>query len=131
MIERKPGPAMHPVSWTQEDPAPAGRWRGGPVDARMRHRNPHEIWHPGDGDLVLIPADGVETLQLEDTDLTLAQLVQAIRPDPGSAPPRLRLGEIDCSGVSAQLVLGRETIRFRGIARITIGGFSLYPRRKR
>ena len=131
MIERKPGPALHPAISTPEDPLPLGRWRGGPVDARMRHRNRHEIWHPGDGDLVLVPADGVETLQLDDTDLTLAQLMQAIRPDAASPPPRLLLGEIDCAGVAACLPLGRETIRFRGIARITIGGFSAYPARNR
>ena len=131
MIDRKPTPAFDPVTWTREDALPPGRWRSGPVDARMRHRNPHEIWHPGDGDLVLIPADGVETLQLDDTDLTLAQLMDAIRPDPGSPAPRLLLGEIDCAGVSGRLVLGREVIRFRGIARVTIGGYSAYPARRR
>jgi hypothetical protein len=130
MIERKPRPAMDPISWTKEDPLPAGRWRGGPIDARMRHRNKHEIWHPGDGNLALVPADGVETLQLDDTDMTLAQLMEAIRPEPGSAAPRLLLGEIDCAGVAASLAVGREVIRFRGIARITIGGYSAYARRR-
>jgi hypothetical protein len=96
----------------------------------MRHRNKHEIWHPGDGNLALVPADGVETLQLDDTDLTLAQLMEAIRPEPGSAAPRLLLGEIDCAGVAASLAVGREVIRFRGIARITIGGYSAYARRR-
>ena len=70
----------------------------------------------------------METLQLEDTDLTLADIAAAISADPTGQEPRLVPGEILVAGVIGRLVLGREVIRFRGVQRIVIGGYSAYRR---
>jgi hypothetical protein len=106
-----------------------GRWRGGPIARRLRAGPETLIWHPGDGNRVIALGDGVATLRLEDTDLTLAQVHAAIRADPKGAVPRLRLGEIATSDVVGCLRIGAESICFEGLARIVIGGFSAYPAR--
>jgi hypothetical protein len=107
-----------------------GRWRGGPMTRRLRAGSETLVWHPGDGDRAIAVGDGVATLRLEDTDLTLAQIHAAIEADPRGAAPRLGLGEIGTQDVIGRLRLGGETLRFEGLARIVIGGFSAYPSRK-
>jgi hypothetical protein len=107
-----------------------GRWRGGPMARRLRAGPETLTWHPGDGNRMIALGDGVATLRLEDTDLTLAQVHAAIRIDPKGTEPSLRLGEIETSGVIGCLRIGPESIRFEGLARIVIGGFSAYPARK-
>jgi hypothetical protein len=129
MIDTSPKPVRLGVTWTAEEPPACGRWRGGPVTARMRNRGATFSWHPGDGCLSLTEADGVETLLIEDSGHTLAGLLAAIRVDDGRTMPRMALGEIDVTGIGGHLTLGAETIRFRGVARIAVGGWSLYPAR--
>ncbi|MGG5885866.1 hypothetical protein ACLF3G_01930 [Falsiroseomonas sp. HC035] len=107
-----------------------GRWRGGPMTRRLRAGPETLVWHPGDGDRTIVLGDGVATLRLEDTDLTLAQIHAAIEGDPAGAKPRLGMGEIVTQGVIGRLRLGAETLRFEGLARIVIGGFSAYPGRR-
>jgi hypothetical protein len=107
-----------------------GRWRGGPMTRRLRAGPETLVWHPGDGNRSIALGDGVATLRLEDTDRTLAQIHAAIEVDPKGAAPRLGLGEIGTQDVTGILRLGREAIRFAGLARIVIGGFSAYPARR-
>jgi hypothetical protein len=106
-----------------------GRWRGGPVTRRLGNGPEEVIWHPGDGDRVIRLGDGVATLRLEDTDLTLAQILAAITPEPRAPAPRPGLGEIDVTGTTGLLRIGSESIGFEGLRRIVIGGFSRYPAR--
>ncbi|MBU8537430.1 hypothetical protein [Falsiroseomonas tokyonensis] len=106
-----------------------GRWHGGPVNQRLRPGNEHRVWHPGDGNCVIAVNDAVRTLQLDDTDRTLEQILQAIRVEPGSPLPRLGLGEILLEGVRGTIQLGEERIRFAGLQRVVIGGYSAYPAR--
>ncbi|NGM20157.1 hypothetical protein G3576_09040 [Roseomonas stagni] len=119
-----------PQSWAceAEEPPPFSRWRVGPLHTRLRAGNPVRIWHPGDGDLRLTEADGVETLQLDDTGWTLAQILDAIVLEPRSAKPQPSIGAVDVQRVMGRLTIGKETIRFRGILRIVVGGWSLYKR---
>ncbi len=119
-----------PHSWAceAEEPPHFSRWRTGPIHTRLRARNPVQVWHPGDGDLRLTEADGVETLQLEDTGWTLDQVRAAIVTESRSATPVLGTGAVDVQRVCGRLTIGRETIRFRGILRIVVGGWSLYKR---
>ncbi len=106
-----------------------GRWRGGPVNHRLRPGSETQVWHPGEGNLLIRAVDGVRTLRLEDTDRTLQQIMDAIRTEAGSAAPRLMLGEIVMEGVKGRIELGEEIIRFAGIQRVVIGGYSAYPTR--
>ncbi|NKC29679.1 hypothetical protein [Falsiroseomonas selenitidurans] len=106
-----------------------GRWQGGPMNQRLRPGREVMVWHPGDGNLGISATDGVATLRLEDTDRTLEQILAAIRPDPGSPAPRAALGEIELKGVKGTLTLGEEVIRFAGLQRIVIWGYSAYPAR--
>ncbi|MGX9965853.1 hypothetical protein ACVFYP_21185 [Roseomonas sp. F4] len=126
-------PDHRPVSWDLDMLMPElpaqGRWRGGPVNHRLSPGHETLTWHPGEGDRLIRPQDGVGTLRLEDTDRTLAQILEAIVTEPGSATPRLMLGEIALQGVKGSIRLGEETIRFAGIQRVMIGGYSAYPTR--
>lgn len=119
-----------PQAWAcePEEPPPFSRWRTGPLHTRLRARDPVRLWHPGDGDLRLTEADGVETLQLDDTGWTLAQILDAIVLEPRSAKPEASIGAVDVQRVCGRLTIGKETIRFRGILRIVVGGWSLYKR---
>ena len=106
-----------------------GRWRGGPLAQRLRPGCETLLWHPGEGSRRITAGDGATTLRLEDTDLTLAQILLAIQVQPGAPGPLLGMGEITLEGVRGVVRFGAETIRFEGIRRIVIGGYSAYPAR--
>ncbi|NKE48237.1 hypothetical protein HB662_25900 [Roseomonas frigidaquae] len=130
MNDTAPGHGRWDLDYLMPEMPAQGRWRGGPVNHRLRSGNETLIWHPGDGSRVITLQDGVRTLRLEDTDRTLEQVLAAIRPEPNSAgKPRLLLGEISVAGVRGTVALGEEQIRFAGLHRIVIGGYSAYPAR--
>jgi hypothetical protein len=120
--------APRPWACKPEEAPPSSRWRAGPLNNRLRARYPLRIWHPGDGNLRLTEADGVETLQLDDAGWTLEQVHAAITTEFRSATPVLGIGTVDVRGVHGRLAIGPEVIRFRGILRIVVGGWSLYRR---
>ncbi len=130
MNDTAPGDGSWDLDFIMPELPAQGRWRGGPVNHRMRAGNEVLTWHPGDGNLTIALQDGVRTLQLDDTDRTLEQVLAAIRPEPNAAgKPRLMLGEIGVAGVRGVITLGDEQIRFAGLRRIVIGGYSAYPAR--
>lgn len=131
MNDTAPGYGSWDLDFIVPEVPAQGRWRGGPLNHRLREGNETLIWHPGDGSRVISAQDGVHTLQLDDADRTLEQVMAAIRVESNSAgKPRLLLGEIGVAGVRGTIALGEEQIRFAGLRRIVIGGYSAYPARK-
>ncbi|WP_439595831.1 hypothetical protein [Falsiroseomonas sp.] len=129
MTETNQSPGCWDLDYLLPERPAQGRWVGGPVNHRLRPGQETLIWHPGDGNRAIAAIDAVRTLQLDDTDRTLEQILQAIRLDPGSPEPRLGLGEILLEGVRGTIILGEERIRFAGVQRVVIGGYSAYPAR--
>lgn len=130
MNDTAPGHSRWDLDYLMPEAPAQGRWGGGPLNHRQHAGNETLFWHPGDGSRVIGPRDGVRTLHLEDTDRTLEQLLATIRPEPNSAgKPHLLLGEIALAGVLGTITLGNEQIRFAGLHRLVIGGYSAYPTR--
>jgi hypothetical protein len=99
-------------------PRPAGNDNGGGV-AGTYH------WRRGDGDDTVIGGSGGDRLRLWNTMMTLPDLLESIRVDPGLLRPVLTTcGGIDVRGVTGRIVLGRETVTFHGLDELVLGHVS-------
>lgn len=87
------------------------------------------LWHPGDGDDFISGGNGDDTLRLEDTGMSLEQILNAIQVLPGSPQPQLMDGYIDLKGVTGTITIGQETIQFRELERLVVGGYQFYQGR--
>jgi hypothetical protein len=96
-------------------PRPAGN-DNGPAATGTYH------WRRGDGDDTVIGGGNGDRLRLWNTMMTLPDLFDAIRVDPGLPRPLLtRCGGIDLRGVTGRIHLGRETVTFHGLDELVLG----------
>jgi Ca2+-binding RTX toxin-like protein len=87
------------------------------------------VWASGDGRDSIDGGTGVDTLRIEDTGLSGAQLRDLIVPDTGVAPPRLLAdGSIQVMGPGSVTING-ETLRFTNIDFIVTGSYTWYAGR--
>jgi Ca2+-binding RTX toxin-like protein len=77
------------------------------------------LWKPGEGSDTIDGGGASDTLILQDTGLSLQQVLAAINETGGTA--RIVGNAIDLTGVSGSLTIGNETIQFRNLERLMLG----------
>lgn len=78
------------------------------------------LWRVGEGDDEVWGDGGVDTLVLEETGLSLQQILAAFVPQHGSPLPRMAAGCIDLTGVTGTFVIGGERIFVSGLERLEV-----------
>jgi Ca2+-binding RTX toxin-like protein len=90
------------------------------------------VWQIGDGHDDIDGGQGADTLRLEDTGiLTPQQLMSMIELEPGSRAPQVMAdGRLSVAGVTGSLTIFGETISFRNMEYIELGGYEYAPGRQ-
>ncbi|MBU8537269.1 calcium-binding protein [Falsiroseomonas tokyonensis] len=94
--------------------------------------NDRVVWQIGDGHEDVNGGQGTDTLRLEDTGILDAQqLLAAIELEPGSAQPQiLPDGRLSVAGVVGSVTIHGETISFRNMEFIELGGYEYVAGRR-
>jgi Ca2+-binding RTX toxin-like protein len=87
-------------------------------------------WHLGDGNDTINGGGGTDQLILEDTGMTVQQLLAAITVTSGSQPTIQGQGHsINLTGVTGYITIGGERINFSGLESLVAGSYQYFAGR--
>lgn len=88
------------------------------------------LWHPGEGNDTIMGGggttglDGSATLRLEDTGLTLEQILAAMQPAEGATMPYISGEAIIMGGFTGTITIGSEVLQVSNLDRLVLGGYT-------